>query len=85
MAEATDHLSGSLLLRWRGCLAVTASVQQRLELLSGGVLMLLLGSLPFVSRNGLGLEIAAAGLLWLLWSLITPAERIGAISRWVLL
>ena len=43
MAEATDHLSGSLLLRWRGCLAVTASVQQRLELLSGGVLMLLLG------------------------------------------
>lgn len=85
MAEAKDHLSGSLLLRWRGCLTVKASTQQRLELLSGGVLMLLLGSLPFVSRNGLGLEIAATGLLWLLWSLITPAERIGAISRWVLL
>lgn len=47
--------------------------------------MLLLGSLPFVSRNGLGLEIAATGLLWLLWSLITPAKRIGAISRWALL
>ena len=85
MAEAKDHLSGSLLLRWRGCLTVKASTQQRLELLSGGVLMLLLGSLPFVSRNGLGLEIAATCLLWLLWSLITPAERIGAISRWVLL
>ena len=85
MAEAKDHLSGSLLLRWRGCLTVKASTQQRLELLSGGVLMLLLGSLPFVSRNGLGLEIAATGLLWLLWSLINPAERIGAISRWVLL
>ena len=85
MAEAKDQLSGSLLLRWRGCLTVKASTQQRLELLSGGVLMLLLGSLPFVSRNGLGLEIAATGLLWLLWSLITPIDRIGAISRWVLL
>ena len=85
MADATDQRFIPLLLRWRGCLTPTASVQQRLELLSGVVLMLLLGSLPFVSRSGLGLELAAAGLLWLLWSLITPAERLGAINRWVLL
>ena len=85
MADATDHPSSSLLLRWRGCLTATAAVRERLELLSGVVLMLLLASLPFVTRSGLGLEIAAAGLLWLLWALITPAEGIGAISRWVLL
>ena len=85
MADATDQRSIPLLLRWQGCLTPAASVQQRLELLSGVVLMLLLGSLPFVSRSGLALELAAAGLLWLLWSLITPAKRLGAISRWVLL
>ena len=85
MADATDHPSSSLLLRWRGCLTATAAVRERLELLSGVVLMLLLASLPFVTRSGLGLEIAAAGLLWLLWALITPAEEIGAISRWVML
>ena len=85
MADATDQRSIPLLLRWQGCLTPAASVQQRLELLSGVVLMLLLGSLAFVSRSGLRLELAAAGLLWLLWSLITPAERLGAISRWVLL
>ena len=54
MADATDQRSIPLLLRWQGCLTPTASVQQRLELLSGVVLMLLLGSLAFVSRSGLG-------------------------------
>ena len=85
MADATDQRSIPLLLRWRGCLTPTVSVQQRLELLSGVVLMLLMSSLPFVSRSGLALELSAAGLLWLLWSLITPPERLSAISRWVLL
>ena len=63
MADATDHPSSSLFLRWRGCLTATAAVRERLELLSGVVLLLLLASLPFVTRSGLGLEIAAAGLL----------------------
>ena len=31
--------------------------------------MLLLAGLPLVSRSGLALEMAASGLLWLLWSL----------------
>ena len=85
MADATDQRFIPLLLRWRGCLTSTASVQQRLELLSGFVLMLLLGSLPFVSRSGLGLEIAAAGLLWRLLSLINPAESKKAINSTVML
>ena len=55
-----------------------------MEQLSGAVLMLLFAWLPFVSRSGLGLEITAAGLLWLLWSLCSPPGRIGPISRWLL-
>ena len=74
-----------LLLRWQGSLTASTGGLQRLELLSGSVLMLLLASLPFVSRGGLAMEITAAGALWLLWSLVTPAARIGAISGWVLL
>ena len=46
--------------------------------------MLLFAWLPFVSRSGLGLEITAAGLLWLLWSLCSPPGRIGPISGWLL-
>ena len=55
-----------------------------MEQLSGAVLTLLFAWLPFVSRSGLGLEITAAGLLWLLWSLCSPPGRIGPISRWLL-
>ena len=55
-----------------------------MEQLSGAVLMLLFAWLPFVSRSGLGLEITAAGLLWLLWSLCSPPGRIGPISGWLL-
>ena len=85
MADAAQPMAPALLLRWQGCLTASTDGLKRLELLSGSVLMLLLASLPFVSRSGLAVEIAAAGVLWLLWSLVTPAARIGALSGWVLL
>jgi len=84
MAESSDPHPTPLLLRWQGCLSPGASVLIRMEQLSGAVLMLLLAGLPFVSRSGLGLEIAASGLLWLLWSLCSPPGRIGPISMWLL-
>ena len=84
MAESSDPHPTPLLLRWQGCLSPGASVLFRMEQLSGAVLMLLLAGLPFVSRSGLGLEIAASGLLWLLWSLCSPPGRIGPISMWLL-
>ena len=85
MADAAQPMAPALLLCWQGCLTASTNGLKRLELLSGSVLMLLLASLPFVSRSGLAVEIAAAGALWLLWSLVTPAARIGALSGWVLL
>ena len=73
------------MLRWQGCLPATSEGLQRLEQVSGAVLMLLLAGLPLVSRSGLALEMAASGLLWLLWSLSAPPGRIGPISGWLLL
>ena len=84
MAESSDRHPTPLLLRWQGCLSPGTSALLRMEQLSGAVLMLLFAWLPFVSRSGLGLEITAAGLLWLLWSLCSPPGRIGPISGWLL-
>ena len=74
-----------LLLRWQGLLRPADLVLLRLEWLSGGVLVLLLMGLPLFTRGGLSLVIAAVALLWLLWSLCSPPEEIGAISGWLLL
>ena len=74
-----------LLLRWQGLLRPADLVLLRLEWLSGGVLVLLLTGLPLFTRGGLSLVIAAVALLWLLWSLCSPPEEIGAISGWLLL
>jgi len=74
-----------LLLRWQGLLHPADPVLLRLEWLSGGVLVLLLTGLPLFTRGGLSLVIAAVALLWLLWSLCSPPEEIGAISGWLLL
>ena len=74
-----------LLMCWQGQLKAGDDVLHRLEWLSAAVLILLLSGLPLLTRTGLALVIAAAGLLWLLWSLVTPAERIGPISGWLLL
>ena len=74
-----------LLLRWQGLLRPADLVLLRLEWLSGGVLVLLLTGLPLFTRGGLSLVIAAVALLWLLWSLCSPPEKIGAISGWLLL
>ncbi|MBM5820079.1 MAG: putative bicarbonate transporter, IctB family, partial [Cyanobacteria bacterium K_DeepCast_150m_m2_101] len=75
------------LLRWRGLLAGAASgpISSRFSLLAGLVLCALMAGLPLVTRGGLSLLILAAGLLWLLWALCTPAGRIGGISGWLLL
>ena len=74
-----------LLLRWQGLLRPADLVLLRLEWLSGSVLVLLLTGLPLFTRGGLSLVIAAVALLWLLWSLCSPPEEIGAISGWLLL
>ena len=74
------------LLRWQGLLAGSASgpISSRFSLLAGIVLCALMAGLPLVTRGGLSLLIIAAGLLWLLWALCTPAGRIGGISGWLL-
>jgi putative inorganic carbon (HCO3(-)) transporter len=48
------------------------------------VLCALMAGLPLVTRSGLTLLITAAGLLWLLWALRTPAGQVGTISGWLL-
>jgi putative inorganic carbon (HCO3(-)) transporter len=80
-------VSPPLLLRWQGLLASWSGgwLAQHLPLLAGWVLAALLAFLPLVTRSGLSLLIAACGLLWLLWALVTPAGRLGAINLWLLL
>jgi len=75
------------LLRWQGLLngAAQGPLSSKLSLLAGVVLCALMAGLPLVTRAGLSLLILAAGLLWLLWALCTPAGRIGGISAWLLL
>jgi putative inorganic carbon (HCO3(-)) transporter len=74
------------LLRWQGLLAGTqpGPLGARLSLLAGMVLCALMAGLPLVTRGGLSLLITAAGLLWLLWSLRTPAGALRPISAWLL-
>ena len=74
-----------LLLRWQGVLHLNPDVVRRLEWLAGGLLTLLLAGLPFFTRAGLTLLIAATGGLWLLWSLVSPPDRIRPIGGWLLL
>ncbi len=75
------------LLRWQGVLASLPAgpLTNQLPLLSGVVLCALMAGLPLVTRSGLSLLILAAGLLWLLWALRTPAGGLGAINGWLLL
>jgi len=74
------------LLRWQGLLATgePGPLSERLSLIAGLVLCALMAGLPLVTRGGLSLLILAAGLLWLLWSLRTPAGPIRPISAWLL-
>ena len=74
------------LLRWQGLLAQHSAgpLTARLSLLAGMVLCALMAGLPLVTRSGLTLLITAAGLLWLLWALRTPAGQVGTISGWLL-
>jgi putative inorganic carbon (HCO3(-)) transporter len=44
-----------------------------------------MAGLPLVTRGGLSLLILAAGLLWLIWALRTPAGGLGPINGWLLL
>jgi putative inorganic carbon (hco3(-)) transporter len=74
------------LLRWQGLLADGPSgpLSAQLPLVAGSVLCALMAGLPLVTRGGLSLLIVAAGLLWLVWALRTPAGPIRAISGWLL-
>jgi putative inorganic carbon (HCO3(-)) transporter len=75
------------LLRWQGVLAAQPSgpLTDRLPALAGIVLCALMAGLPLVTRGGLSLLILAAGLLWLIWALRTPAGGLGPINGWLLL
>jgi len=75
-----------LLLRWQGLLAhgTSGPLAKHLPTVAGLVLCALMAGLPLVTRSGLSLLILAAGLLWLLWALRTPAGTIGPISGWLL-
>jgi putative inorganic carbon (HCO3(-)) transporter len=75
------------LLRWQGVLAAQPSgpLTDRLPTLAGIVLCALMAGLPLVTRGGLSLLILAAGLLWLIWALHTPAGGLGPINGWLLL
>jgi putative inorganic carbon (HCO3(-)) transporter len=75
------------LLRWQGVLAGQPSgpLTGRLPALAGIVLCALMAGLPLVTRGGLSLLILAAGLLWLIWALRTPAGGLGPINGWLLL
>ena len=75
------------LLRWQGVLAGHASgpLTSRLPALAGIVLCALMAGLPLVTRGGLSLLILAAGLLWLIWALRTPAGGLGRINGWLML
>jgi len=74
------------LLRWQGVLANQSAgpLTSRLPLVAGVVLCALMAGLPLVTRGGLSLLILAAGLLWLVWALRTPAGGLGPINAWLL-
>ncbi|RZO51920.1 MAG: putative bicarbonate transporter, IctB family [Prochlorococcus sp. MED-G132] len=73
-----------LLLRWQGRIPSSEAMQMRLQWIAGLLLMMLLATLPMLTRTGLGLTILAAGALWIIWGCVTPAGRIGSISSWLL-
>ena len=76
------------LLCWQGLLATeqTSRLRKLLPQIAGGMLCALLLVLPITTRTGLGLLIAACGLLWLVWGLATPPVQrpLGAINGWLL-
>ena len=53
--------------------------------IAGIIICALMAGLPLVTRGGLSLLILAAGLLWLIWALRTPAGGLGPINGWLLL
>lgn len=52
--------------------------------IAGIVCCALMAGLPLLTRGGVGLLIAACGLLWILWALRTPPGRMGGINLWIL-
>ena len=73
-------------MRWQGLLndQVQGPLARHLPLITGAVLCVLMAGLPLLDRGGLGLLIAASGLLWIVWALRTPAGRLGSINLWIL-
>ena len=75
-ADATQTASsGALLVRWQGVITPDQAVLKRLEGLAGLLLLALFTGLPFFTRTGLALVIAACGVLWLLWCLCSPPPQ----------
>ena len=74
-----------ILLRWQGLLKAGPATLHRLEQLAGCILFVQLGGLPFFTRSGLALLLLSSGLLWVLWSLATPAAAIDKITMWLLI
>ena len=74
-----------MLSRWQGLLRASPATLHRLELLAGCLLIVLLGGLPFFTRSGLTLLMLSSGLLWVIWSLVTPAAPIDKITTWLLI
>ena len=63
-ADATQTASsGALLVRWQGVITPDQAVLKRLERLAGLLLLALFTGLPFITRTGLALVIAACGVL----------------------
>lgn len=80
-----DITPPALILRWQGLIQSTDQQRKRFEVLAGLLLALLFATLPLVSRIGLGLAILAAGSLWVLWALVTPAGPIRNLSLCLLI
>ena len=84
---ATDVSSRSIPIcaKWQGLLRASPATLHRLELLAGCLLIVLLGGLPFFTRSGLTLLMLSSDLLWVIWSLVTPAAPIDKITTWLLI
>ncbi len=81
---AVQQSTPSRLLQWQGLIQASAEGLQRLEWIAGLTLCALLGYLPLFSRSGLALSITCVGLLWVIWSVCSPPNRLGSIQWWLL-
>ena len=75
----------SFLLRWQGFSQLSTDNEKKLVFWAGFSMMILLSSLPFLSRYALGIMIFFTGILWTFWSLVSVPSPLGITSRWILI